>query len=240
MAMIKFVIVLLIGLALFVGFKVVRLVLARSESRRLRNAVLYLVPLEILIWTVYFFRSLEYLFGTRSYYDYLLTALVLIGLGLLIWLYLKEVVAGAFFRLQHKPKTGRFLQTSDLEGVIKRITATPIYLDTPGGKVVRLPFSKRVGNVFSLSAHKEHAQDLKFSIRVEKQWSRDETINRIRQAALLSPYCSYKEPVEVAVEDESPSSYACHVAARPVSQRFGSRIERDVTEALKRSYGLPG
>src|SRR5690606_843013 len=116
MAMIKFVIVLLIGLALFVGFKVVRLVLARSESRRLRNAVLYLVPLEILIWTVYFFRSLEYLFGTRSYYDYLLTALVLIGLGLLIWLYLKEVVAGAFFRLQHNPKTGRFLQTSDQIG----------------------------------------------------------------------------------------------------------------------------
>jgi small-conductance mechanosensitive channel len=233
--MIKFVIVLLIGLAVFIAFKVVRFVLARSESRRLRNSIIYLVPLEILVWTVYFFRSLEHLFGTRSYYDYLLTALVLTGLGLLIWLYLKEVVAGAFFRLQHNPKTGRFLQTSDLEGIIKRITATHIYLDTPGGKVVRLPFSKLVGSVFSLSAHKESAQDLKFSIRVGKRWSSDETISQIRQALLLSPYCSYKEPVEVTVEDESPSTYACHVAVRPVSQRFGSRIERDLTEALKGS-----
>lgn len=226
--MIKVLIVLLIGLAVFVGFKVIRLVLARSESPRLRNSAVYLVPIEILVWTAYFFQSLYYLFGTRSYYNYLLAALVLTGLGLLVWFYLKEVIAGAFFRLQHNPKTGRYLQTSSREGVIRRISATHIYLDTPGGKVVRLPFSRLVGSEFSLTAHKEHAHDLTFSIKVSKQWSRDETINRIRQAALLSPYCSYKEPVEVKVEDESPSSYACTVEVRPMSQRFGSRIEKDL------------
>lgn len=237
--MIKFVIVSLTGLAVFVLFRVIRLVLARSESQRLRNSIIYIVPIEILAWTAYFFRSLEYLFGTRSYYDYLLTALVLTGLGLLVWFYLKEVVAGAFFRLQHNPKTGRHLQTSDLEGVIRRISPTHIYLDTPGGKVVRLPFSKLVGNPFSLSTHKEHAQDFSFRIKVGKQWSRDETISRIRQALLLSPYCSYKEPVDIRIEDENPSAYACHIAVRPVSQRFGSRIEKHLAEAMKGSYGIP-
>lgn len=238
--MIKFVIVSLIGLAVFVLFRLTRLALARSESHRLRNVATYIVPFEILVWTAYFFRSLEYLFGTRSYYDYLLTALVLVGLGLLVWFYLKEVVAGAFFRLQHNPKTGRHLQTDDLEGVIRRISATHVYLDTPGGKVVRLPYSRLIGSVFSLSAHKENAHDFRFSLRVGKQYTRDETLNRIRQAVLLSPYCSYKERVDVRIEDESPSSYACSIAVRPLSQRFDSRIEKDLADAVKGSYGVPG
>src|SRR5690606_31499827 len=180
--MIRFVIVALIGLAIFILFRVLRLFLARSESHRLRNSIVYVVPIEILVWSTYFFRSLEYFFGTKSYYDYLLTALVLTGLGLLVWFYLKEVVAGAFFRLQHNPKTGRHLQASNLEGIIRRISATHIYLDTGSGKVVRLPFSKLVGSAFSLSDHKESAQDFKFSIRVSRTASRDETTNRIRQA----------------------------------------------------------
>ncbi|HEY8513481.1 MAG TPA: mechanosensitive ion channel domain-containing protein [Cyclobacteriaceae bacterium] len=233
--MIRFVIVALIGLAIFILFRVLRLFLARSESHRLRNSIVYVVPIEILVWSTYFFRSLEYFFGTKSYYDYLLTALVLTGLGLLVWFYLKEVVAGAFFRLQHNPKTGRHLQASNLEGIIRRISATHIYLDTGSGKVVRLPFSKLVGSAFSLSAHKESAQDFKFSIRVSRTASRDETTNRIRQALLLSPYCSYKEPVEIRITDESSDTYACHVAVRPVSQHFGSRIEKDLAEVLNTS-----
>ncbi|MFO7256855.1 MAG: mechanosensitive ion channel [Bacteroidota bacterium] len=230
--MMRFVIVAFIGLAVFVLFRLIRLFLARSESHRLRNSIVYIVPIEIVVWSAYFFRSLEYLFGTRSYYDYLLTALVLAGLGLLIWFYLKDVVAGAFFRLQHNPKTGRHLQAGELEGVIRRISATHIYLDTGTGKVVRLPFSRLIGSAFSLSAHRESAQDFRFDIRVGKQWSRDETINRIRQALLLSPYCSYKESIEITIKDESPGDYACNIAVRPLSQRFGSKIEKDLSETF--------
>jgi small-conductance mechanosensitive channel len=233
--MIRLAIVAFIGLALFILFRIIRLILARSESPRLRNSVIYVVPIEILAWCAYFFRSLEYLFGTRSYYDYLLTAVILTGLGLFVWFYLKEVVAGAFFKLQHNPKSGRHLQTGDLKGVIKRISATHVYLDTGNGKVVSLPFSKLVGSAFSLSAHKEHIQNFRFGIEIEKRGSRDETINRIRQALLLSPYCSYKDPIEITISDERPDAYACKIAVRPVSERFASRIEKDLSEALKGS-----
>lgn len=237
--MMKVVIISLIGVAIFILFRVTRMVISRSERPRLRNGIVYIVPLEIIVWTAYFFRSLEYLFGAKSYFNYLLTALVLTGLGLLVWFYLKEVVAGAFFRLQHNPKVGRHLDTKDLEGVIRRISATHIYVDAPGGKVVRLPYSNLVGSVFSLSAHKENAQDFRFSINVGKQWSREETMNRIRQALLLSPYCAYKESLDVTVEGDNASFYTCHIAVRPVSQRFGSRIEKDLADAMKGSDGIP-
>ena len=234
--MIKVTIVAVIGLAVYVLFRVTRLALARSESLRLRNGLTYIVPVEILVWTAYFFRSFEYLFAAASYYDYMRATLILIGFGLLVWFYLKEVVAGAFFRLQHNPKAGRQLQTDDLEGIVKRISATHIYLDTPGGKVVRLPYSKLVGSVFSLSTHKEAAHAFKFSIRVEKKWTGDETLQRIRRALLLSPYCSYKEPVDITIEDESPSSYVCNIAVRTIGHRFGTRVEKDLADALNAPY----
>lgn len=230
--MMKFLIVLLIGFVIYILFRAVRLMLARPGNHRWRNAAIALVPLEMLVWTAYFFRSLHYLFSTRSYYDYLLTALLIIGFGLLVWFYLKEIVAGAFFKLQHRPKTGRHLQLGDMEGVIRRINATHISLDTPDGVIVKIPYSRLTGNVFSLSTHKEHARDFRFTVRFDKQWDKDEAVNRVRTALLLSPYCSYKEPVEVKIDDDGPSTYTCDIAVRPLSQRFNSRIEKGLRDSL--------
>lgn len=229
----KFLIVILIGFAIYILFRTARLILARPGNHRWRNATLVIVPFEMLVWTAYFFRSLDYLFSTRSYYDYLLTALLIIGFGLLVWFYLKEIVAGAFFKLQHRPKTGRQLQLGDMEGVIRRISATHVSLDTPDGVVVKIPYSRLTGNVFSLSTHKEHARDFRFSVRLDRQWDKDETINRIKTTLLLSPFCSYKEPIEVKITDDSSSTYTCDIAVRPLSQRFDSRIEKGLRDGLE-------
>lgn len=230
--MMKFLIVLLTGFAIYILFRLTRLILAKPGNHRWRNAAIALVPVEMLVWTGYFFRSLEYLFSASSYYNYLLTAVLLIGFGFLVWFYLKEVVAGAFFKLQHSPKTGRHLQLGGLEGVIRRINATHISVDTPDGVVVKVPYSKLAGKVFSLSAHKEHARDFKFTVRLDKRWDKDETISRIRTALLLSPFCSYKEPVDVRIADEGRSDYTCDISVRPLSQRFDSRIEKALRDGL--------
>lgn len=230
--MMKFLIVLLTGFAIYTVFRVTRLILAKPGDHRWKNAPLILVPVEMLAWTAYFFRSLEYLFSTRSYYNYLLTALLLVGFGFLVWFYLKEVVAGAFFKLQHRPKTGRHLQLGDIEGVIRRISATHVSVDTPDGVIVKVPYSRLSGSVFSLSTHKEHARDFRFKVKVDKHRDKDETISRIKTALLLSPYCSYKEPVDVRITDEDSSAFTCEISVRPLSQHFDSRIEKSLRDNL--------
>jgi len=230
--MMKFLIVLLIGLAIYIVFRVARLLLAKPGNHRWRSSSMILVPVEMVIWTAFFFWAVERLFSERSYYGYVFTTLLLVGFGFLAWFYLKEVVAGAFFKVQHNPRTGRHLHLGNLEGVIKRISATHLSLDTPEGDNVKVPFSRLVTNVFSLGVHKEQARDFRFKFKLDKRWEKDETIKRIRTALILSPYCSFKEPVDIRIEDEDTSSYSCEIAVRPLSQDFEGKIEKGLRKAM--------
>jgi small-conductance mechanosensitive channel len=235
MAMIKFALALLIGAIIYIFFSAARFFLMKSGRIKWKSASMVLISIEIIVWTVYFFWSVERIFNTKSYYGYLFTGLLLIGFAFLVWFYLKEVVAGAFFKLQHDPKVGRYLHVDQLEGVIKTLSATHVALNTADGDIIKIPFSKLITNVFSLTVQKDRARDFRFKFRIDKRWEKDEAITQIRNALILSPYCSFKDPIDIQLENENASSYAFDVSVRLISQEFEGSIEKTLKKRLGES-----
>lgn len=221
-------VILLAGIILYILFRVIRLFLVRTHRSDDRTIVV-ITSLELILWTFYFFWIVERLFESKSYYTYLLPALVFVLVVFVAWFYFKDLIAGALFKIQHGPRPGRYLQVEQWSGVIKSIHATHLVLQTSSGGIVKIPYSKLQGNVLTQHEHEEHAGDLKIRIWPEQSLSEEDAMAQIRRRILLSPYCSFKKPVTVRrIEGDSRLGY--EVVFTAVAPEFVGKVEELLKE----------
>ena len=228
-------IVFLTGVAIYILFWLGRIFMQRAGKLKGERASMVFTTVELVLWMLYFFWTVDRLFERKSYYDYLFVGLVFIFVILLAWFYVKDLVAGSLFKIQHNPKPGRFLQAENIEGVIRKAGATHLTLETPDGELIKIPFSKLQGSVITQGYPKEHAGDFRLHLRLEKSIPKEEAIARIRASVLHDPYCVFKKPVEVKPLEEDEETCTYEVTVTAISAQFLSGMENRIERHLQQT-----
>jgi len=185
--MINYVIFIVAALLLFVGFRVLRFASYRVSF--VRRFYPFLVAIELTLWITFLFWVIHYFFKTKAYCNNLILVLVITSVVLLVWFYIKDVVAGFLFRIRHNPRVGQVLHSGELVGVVKKLAPSQIFIEEEGRNIFRIPYSTILGKSLSLENPDTHSASeavMRFDISAVADHSDLE--KRIKVLLLQSPW----------------------------------------------------
>ena len=129
-----------------------------------------LTVIEISFFFVYVFWIADFLFGEKFYYEHLIYILLFIVIGFVGWFLIRDIIAGAIFRLRHKLETGSYIRVGEHSGKIIQQAFTYLKISTADDQTLRLPYSGIINEVITempyMGAKEEHILQIHASISI--------------------------------------------------------------------------
>lgn len=197
---------------LFYVFAIAALILIISRAAQmlsLRNRFVQkyipvLKALELILWTLLIFYSLQVLFATTPYYPYILFTSVVLYISLLFWFYLKDILAGYLFRIRHNPAKGQTLHYDTVQGTVKEIGLSQLIIETTGGHLKRIPYSSIVTQTLSLLApHPVSGGETVLRFQINSVHDFGQIERATREMLALSSWCIASKPITIEPDADS-------------------------------------
>ena len=231
----KIITVIIVGAAIFAFLTVTRVFLRRRDHKHSKwNKARKALPLAgSIIWTAFVFWGSGMLFSGRMYYTYIVAGMVLIILGLVTWYFIRDVFAGALFKLQNELDQGDFIKIGNISGQIKAAKLTHLEITSESGQTIKIPHTRLNQELISSTSSPEGLEE--FSIRLvhDKRYTKPELEEKIRFVLSTSPWCSFKQAPVLVLQHEDTQAYTYdlliytmnHQHLRIVEKQLKSRLE---------------
>jgi small-conductance mechanosensitive channel len=223
----KFIIVILAAVLIFLGIRIIRLGLKYLLNRYPRLDILgrILVITEYLIWLIFVFQSTYFLFHEKFYYQYLAGGLILIVLGFLTWFFIRDIFAGFIFRVKYGFKTGTYISTLNFSGQVKSYKLTSIKLKTTDGLILYIPYTKLINEVITEKGFRGTLEEHTLQLHADVSLGRTKAEEMIRSALLATPWSNHKEEPVIRFEKENEIGYFFEVKLFSVKMKHIKFIE---------------
>src|SRR5690606_2423195 len=172
------------------------------------------------------------LFENKTYYTYLSISMVLVLMLFIVWFYIKDLVAGVLFKIQHNPKEGQYFRCGEEGGTVRKVTTTHLFLENDQGQVVKIPFSTLQGNIVKQGSQKDHAGDVRMKVRVTSRIPADEVRHTIRELILLYPFSSFKKPIDIRPLAEADGVVEYEISFTSISSTLMNNLQARITAAF--------
>jgi hypothetical protein len=180
----------------FVLAKTIKLICLRNKTTL--KFIPFVSAFELAAWTSILFWAINIFFSNKSYYQYLIIILVLSLTLLLVWFYVKDVVAGFLFRMRHNPIKNQILHRKKLTGVIKNIGISQLSIEQADGKWYRIPYSSIVTQTLSLLSPRLQASgETTMKVQLSSNVDIEYFASRLRESLVLSSWCVATKPIRV-------------------------------------------
>ena len=188
-----------------VFFRIAKLISLRS---RITHRYLPLLnALELALWTYIVFGTADLLLSDKSYYPYLVALLITLFMGLLVWFYIKDVVAGFLFRIRHNPLSGQLLDDQQLKGTIRAIGLSQLTIETAEGQWRKVPYSALVNRTLSIqSQHSPSPGETVIRIKLQAAVDPGYFQRVVRETLALSSWCVASKPITVHSDPDEEGS----------------------------------
>ncbi len=188
--------------------------------------------IEFISWLVYLFWVNEYLFKSKSYYQYLVISLVIIILIFLSWFVAKDFIAGIVFKVQNDLQTNSNIKIGDIEGRIKSHHLTHLKIVTTSGQVIKFPYSRFNQEIVSEISDSTTVDEFKFQLQTRKTESKQKSEENIRFLVINSPWSNINKSPVIKFLSENETSFTFEVLVHALNNRHMRQIEKSITEQL--------
>lgn len=215
-----------VALGLYLFFRVINLAVQRVLGGRSPggNYLVFRVIAEFVVWVYFYFWAMDRLLSGKSYYTTLLVVSVLIILLFFAWYVFRDVLVGVLFKVQYRPVAGQHFHFGEVSGILKRIGTTSLTLATAEGDELNIPYSKVINTVTG-NTQKKVLDDASIKLLMAKKLSKEDSINKIRESLLNSPWNPVKKPPVIKVLSESDTHYEFEITLGTTNASHLARIE---------------
>ena len=197
----KAIIVLAVGFSLYLllrGFSTSLRLLFKIKSKFIPWQRVIPVA-HVVVLLLYIFWAMDFLLSEKSYYPYLLTAIVITICLLVGWFLLRDMVAGAVLKAQGVVAVGGHLRVNNYSGTINELGLLRVKMETDNGQHVSIPFSQLDTSLTSTVATDAEQPDSSFqyTIRFDNDAPLDDLADILRNELLSLPWVSPRKPPAV-------------------------------------------
>lgn len=232
----KIVAVLLAGLTVFIGLKIIGIFLKKGIPRYpILKSVLRILPLiQIIIWFVFVFLASTTLFVDRSFYPYAMAGMLMIATILFVWFVLRDVFAGAIFRVQNDLNIGDYIKIGELSGQIKAIRLTHLEIITDNGQSLKIPNTRLNNSLISGMTTPEGMEEFTISLTLKNSLPTDKIEEKIKYEITNSAWCNYKNPPVIKLQNRNEEFVTFDVLVYTLNQKHLRIVEK----MLKEKFGI--
>lgn len=190
--------VYLIGLVVvaLVLFRVARLLVLKKKSTQ--QYIPLVSALELGTWTFIIFWAVNIFFSDNLYYPYLIILLAIVFTMMLVWYYLKDIMAGYLFRIRHNPIKGQLIECRELKGSIRKIGISQLTVESGSGQWYRVPYSSIINQQLSLKSMYSMAPgETVIKVHLNTIVDPGHFERCVREALALSSWCVAPKPIRI-------------------------------------------
>lgn len=163
--------------------------------------------LELALWTFIIFWSADLFLSDKQYYPYLIILMISLFMLLLVWYYVKDIVAGFLFRLRHNPIKGHLLDCEKLHGTIRDVGLSQLTVETAEGQWRKVPYSALVTQTLSIqSQHALSPGETVITVKLQGAVDPGYFARFVRETLALSSWCVASKPITVQPNQEEEGS----------------------------------
>lgn len=226
--------ILLFGAALFFLLRTVQKAANLPRIKKLLGFPLYRVfPfIEIVIWGFFLLWAVQQFFQHRAFY----TAVGIGALALLLirasWFAIRDVIAGIILKAEDAYEINQCIKLPSVEGKIRRPGHRSLEIEIEGGQIVKIPYGKIAGEERILSDPRETGRSHAFQLTAPASMAPEQVAERLRRAALNSPWSSVKKEPQVRFLGEQEGGYRFEVVAYPLGEVYSRKVEEYVKKRI--------
>ncbi|MBL7870062.1 MAG: hypothetical protein JNM78_00515 [Cyclobacteriaceae bacterium] len=180
----------------FIGVKTLKLICLRNKTTL--KFIPFVSAFELVVWTSILFWAIDIFFSRKSYYLYLIIILVLSLTALLVWFYVKDIIAGFLFKIRHNPIKNQILQSKEWNGIIKKIGVSHLSIEQQDRKWHRIPYSLLVNVTLSLlSPRSQTSSETTMKVELNPNIDPEYFTARLRESLATSSWCVACKPILV-------------------------------------------
>ena len=215
------------GLIIFVVFRLLQFVLPvfLTNSKKRKNVFRISPVVETIFWLLFFswytFRFAEIM----SLYAFVVIGILLI---LIFWVsrfFLRDLMAGMFFRASGRFKEGEVLIYKKNKGAIKKFGTQSLEIESFEGQVIYIPYSKLQDSIMIKSESTEQSAAYTFAFNILNTTTPEDSINSIRKFVVSLPWSSIQKSPLVMISEQASGHSTVEVTVYPIEKIYGKKIE---------------
>lgn len=226
--------ILLFGAALYFVLRVVQKAIHLPRVKKLLGFPLYRVfPfIEMAIWGFFLLWAAQQFFQHRPFY----TAVWIGALALLLiwasWFAIRDVIAGIILKAEDAYEINQRIKLPSVEGKIRRLGHRSLEIETAEGQIVKIPYGRIAGEERILSDPRETGRSYAFQVSAPASMAPEQAAERLRRAALNSPWSSVTKEPRVRFLGEQEGRYRFEVVAYPLGEAYSRKVEEYVKKRM--------
>jgi hypothetical protein len=223
----KIIIVILAAAVIFLGIRIIRLGI--KYLLKLKPGFNFpwkiIMVAEFMIWSIFVFRSTDFLFRGKFFYQYIIVSFIVIFLGLLTWFFIRDIFAGFIFRIKYSLKTGTYISAGNINGQIKSQQLTSIRLKTDDGLIHNIPYTRIIDEVITELGFRGTPEEHILQLQADVTLGRTKAEELIRTALLSTPWNNLKEEPIIRFLKENEKGYFFEIKLFSVRMKHIKLIE---------------
>lgn len=228
----KIIIITLLGVGIFLGFRLLNVLTKKIVSQSLFNKVAVSLPiLELVAWITFIFWSTTYTLSGKSYYTVLVVVLVIVLVILLSWFLVRDYIAGVLLKSQQIYKNGQNIKTAQYSGRITRMGNLHLSLQTESGESARIPYSL-LSNSVILKQKQDYADTNSFTLTVPQSLSKEAWTKKLEADILFSPWVSTKANPVIKIIEETNNSFVFSISVVTLNPEHALHLETLLKKSL--------
>lgn len=186
----------------------------------------------VCAWSVFALWAANLLLSPLAFRVVGLVSVSMIALWLW-WFVVREVVAGLVVRARGNLEIDQFVTLGDRQGRIGKLGLLSLQLQAEGGERVVVPYSRVSGQIQTRGRVIDAVNSHTFEVQAPPGMDPEEAEERLRQAALLTPWTAVRQPPVTTLVSTADGTCVFELVVSVVSRRFGPAVERDVRQQME-------
>lgn len=226
---------LVAGLVILLFFRLLQFVLPVLLFRKRKNrSIMRSLPVvETGTWLLFFSWYLFRFAAIMSIYAFVVTGILL---TLIFWIsrfFIKDLMAGIFFRVSARFREGEVIIYKGHKGTIKHFGTQSLEIESPGGQILYIPYSRLMETLNIKHESTDQSAAYNFSLKISPLPHPEESIKKIRTFLISLPWSSTHKKPAVLIQEKAEGYYKADVTAYPVEKAFARRIEQLTREEFE-------
>lgn len=225
---------LLSGVIILLVFRLLQYLLPPllTSKRRFRRVLPILPLVETSVWLLYFSWFTFRFAAAGAVYALVIMVILLV---LIFWIsryFLKDLMAGMFFRLNKHYRVGEIIAYEGWSGTIQRFGSQSLEVRTQDGQIVFIPYGKLQESLIIKSESEAQSAAYSFSIITNKKEPAPEVRKKVLQHLISLPWSSVHKVPFVAVRESSENQFQIEVTVYPIEKAHGRQIETSIRKLI--------
>lgn len=213
---------------IFIFFRLVQYLVPvlLAKRKKYQNILRMLPVVETIFWLLFFSWYIFKFAEIMSIYTLIISGILLVLIYWISRFFLKDLIAGMFFRTNGRFKEGEVISQGNYKGFIRKFGLQSLEIESHEGQIIFIPYSKLLDSHYIKSESEEQSAAYTFSITLNRTLSREETIDQIKSFIISLPWSSIQKTPVILLKEQSEESFFAEITAFPIEKDFGRKIEQ--------------